>query len=469
MESRLLIVVILGIGIRETFAPFTGHPFDFELWIRLGYYVSKGHDPYVVTAPVPNLSFPGAQFMTWIGYPPTWAFFQAAFYDIYSALHVNDRFVYYFIIKQPMIIGDLVCAFLIFKILSNYVGEHQAFRALAFWLLCPLTIIFSSVWGIFDQILLVLVLGSFLLVFETGKSSLLGAFGFALKVLPSIYFPVLALAQKTRPRVALYIVLSITASIALSLGPYLFFRTWSLKALESVGTDVVHKLGPSMNYWIVFGVLQNYGLHIPAAAISMLSYLAYAWAPALILSSLFCWTVIRKAADKQKALFLSGLFVTLIFFLTKSIVNEQYSLYFLVFGVFDYYVFANFFRRRLFHAVWISVLGFLIANNTFLVRFLIPLSLTYRTLDGVLQQGFAGDIRNGILLSTSLLFTAFCFLYARSLFSSMNKLEKLPLVQSKWSRADILSLLLLTVFLVGVGVFITYLYLSYLGITFNLT
>jgi hypothetical protein len=424
LEFRLFVVVLLGLGIREIFAPITGHPFDFELWIRLGYYVSKGHDPYVVTAPVPYLSFPGSQYMTWIGYPPTWAFFQVTLYDLYAALHVNDRFLYYFIVKQPMIIGDLVCAFILFKILSNHVPEERAFRALTFWLLCPLTIIFSSVWGIFDQILLVLVLGSFLLVQETGKSALMGAFGFALKVLPSIYFPILALAQKTGKRFVIFLLLSLGGSILFSLVPYLFFKSWSVAAFESVGTDVVHKLGPSMNYWIVFGVVQNYGFPIPKTVISILGYLAYAWAPVLLMSSLFCWTVMRRAPDRQKALYLSGLLCTLIFFLTKSIVNEQYSLYFLVFGLLDYYIFADVYRKRLFHAIWISVLGFLIANNTFLVRFLTPVSLFYRSLDGTLQVGMAGDIRNAILLATALFFTAFCILYATSIWRQMRLLSK---------------------------------------------
>jgi hypothetical protein len=98
----------------------------------------------------------------------------------------------------------------------------------------------------------------------------------------------------------------------------------------------------------------------------------------------------------------------------------------MAFGLVDYYVWSDLFRRRLFHGIWITVLGFLIANNTYLVRFLIPISMFYRSLDGSLEIGAAGNIRNGILLGTALLFTAFCFLYARSLYYHMKSLEKVP-------------------------------------------
>src|SRR3989442_344140 len=91
-QSSIWLSVIIGLAAREIFAPFTGHPFDFELWIHLGYYVSKGYDPYTVTNPIPGLSFPGAKPIQSIGYPPLWAFFQAGLYTIYSVAGINNRF-----------------------------------------------------------------------------------------------------------------------------------------------------------------------------------------------------------------------------------------------------------------------------------------------------------------------------------------------------------------------------------------
>ena len=60
-SKELLLIFAAGLAIRETIAPFTGHPFDFELWLRLGYYTFLGHDPYTSTNPIPALSFPGAR------------------------------------------------------------------------------------------------------------------------------------------------------------------------------------------------------------------------------------------------------------------------------------------------------------------------------------------------------------------------------------------------------------------------
>jgi hypothetical protein len=54
-KAGILLLLGAGLAIRETFASFTGHPFDFELWLRLGYYTSLGHDPYTATDQISGL------------------------------------------------------------------------------------------------------------------------------------------------------------------------------------------------------------------------------------------------------------------------------------------------------------------------------------------------------------------------------------------------------------------------------
>src|SRR5206468_12504221 len=39
-------LLLLGLLVREAFSFWTGHPYDFELWIRNGYFVSQGATPY---------------------------------------------------------------------------------------------------------------------------------------------------------------------------------------------------------------------------------------------------------------------------------------------------------------------------------------------------------------------------------------------------------------------------------------
>ena len=35
-------LVVMGLLIREAFSFWTGHPFDFEIWLRNAYFVSRG-------------------------------------------------------------------------------------------------------------------------------------------------------------------------------------------------------------------------------------------------------------------------------------------------------------------------------------------------------------------------------------------------------------------------------------------
>jgi len=414
--------------VREILAPFTGHPFDFELWLRIGYYVSRGNDPYSITAPIPGLSFPGAQEMTWIGYPPTWAFFQAGLYKLYSFSGLDNRFIYYFIVKQPMVLADLTDGYLIYRLISDLKSVESGVRAFTFWMLCPFTIIISSVWGMFDQIILVLVLGSIFMVKETQKSALMESFGFLLKVLPLIYFPVMAFVQDSRRKILLYLSVSIGSSIVFALLPYLFFPKWKLSQLISVGVSVANKLGGSMNYWIVLSVYGNYWKISPLIN-NLLSYLAYLWVPAVLLASAFCVKNIRRRENLTRNICLSLLLVTVVFYLTKSIVNEQYLIYFLGLGLVDYYAMESNRRRKLFHAIWLTSLVFLAANNTYFTRFLEPLSTYYGKLDVMFQTGSYAEPRLVIMLVSGLVFSALSFFYFVSLYRDIHKIGNTPRVE----------------------------------------
>lgn len=425
LRLKLTIIILLGIAIREALGPFTGHPFDFELWIRLGYYVARGNDPYTYTSPVPGLSLPGASIMSWIGYPPTWAFFQAGLYSIYVDLGVNNRFVYYFLIKQPMIIADILVGLVLYKIVSSISGRvDYGFKALSFWILCPFTILISSVWGMFDQIILLIVLAAVLLISKTMTSASIAAFGFVLKVIPIIYMPLLAFVQKTKSKTVLYLTIAAGESILFSLLPYAFFRSWNIYSLFGVGMDVTSKIGNSMNYWVV-AYLYYVNFTAPPFVTTFLRVIGLVWIPAILVSTYYSLRYVKSNTknneDIATRILISMLFITLIFFLTKSAISEQFTLYFLGLGVVDYYILGSKERRILFHLMWVSALVFAAANNTYFVRFLRPLSLYYSTVDSFLTQGALGEVRMVMMLSSGIVFTVLCILYARSLFLAMRK------------------------------------------------
>ncbi|MDA4131859.1 MAG: hypothetical protein OK454_01860, partial [Thaumarchaeota archaeon] len=152
--TKPVIVILVGLLVREAFSFWTGHPFDFELWVRTGYWVAHGVSPYGVLGPVPGLTFaypfsPNGE--STIGYLTFWPLLLGAIYQLYAAVGGGDRFVYYFLLKQPTIIGDVLLGYCISRCVKS-VRPELANKVLAMWLLSPFTIIISGVWGMFDSL-----------------------------------------------------------------------------------------------------------------------------------------------------------------------------------------------------------------------------------------------------------------------------------------------------------------------------
>ena len=232
----------------------------------------------------------------------------------------------------------------------------------------------------FDQIILALALISVLFVFETKKSALVEALGFLLKVIPLIYLPLLAFSQKSRKKIMEYLLVAIGAGVFFSLAPYLLLTSWNVNSLIGVGVDVSGKIADSMSPWTFLNAFTQ-SRSLSAGQITEVRLLGYIWVPAVLAGSYFCVRFVRCSLDDilatRKNLLISFLFITLIFFITKTTVNEQYVIYFLGFGLIDYFVFNSNTRRRLFHGIWISSLAFLVANYSLLIRFFEPLSTSY--------------------------------------------------------------------------------------------
>ena len=407
--GRLLLV---GLGLREIFSFWTAHPFDFEIWVRLGYYVSKGGDPYASTAPVAGLSIPGTGVLPSIAYPPLWAFMQAMVYDLYSLIGYSNRFFYYFLLKQETIIPDVIVGYLIYRLIAEHGSVQDAKKALAFWMLCPFVIVISAVWGMFDQLTLMVVLVAILLARRAVASSVAESVAIFLKAIPVIFLPPLAWSQRSTGRRLAYLVLALALAAVLTLAPYLYFRSWSLPSILGAGTSAVSVPANSLNYWVIAYVLYGYSL-LPSYADTLVNVMGYAWVVALVLAYFFC---LRKTGEiTLQYLVLALQFSTIVFFLTRIGVAEQYVIYFLGFGILEKYLVGGD-RWKLFTGVWVSAMGFLLANNTYMVRFLSPLSLDFTNLDVTLSSGVLGELRYSLMILTALSFTLFCIFYLKSLY-----------------------------------------------------
>ena len=88
-------------------------------------------NPYGKLAYVPGLSFAPYGTMGSISYPPFSAFIFAIIFRIYSLLGEPSRFLYYFMLKQPMVFADVGAAAVLAKIILLSGDAGSARRAVS--------------------------------------------------------------------------------------------------------------------------------------------------------------------------------------------------------------------------------------------------------------------------------------------------------------------------------------------------
>ena len=147
------ILLALGLLTRFALSFWTGHPWDFEVFIRVGYHVAHGASlfqskNYYVT----GLGQPIFPHVTGLGYLPAWGLYTAFAYTVYQSFPLSP-FLYYFILKLPLILGDLATTYIIFLLTLNFTHDiEKAKRNSLIFFLCPFVIFISSIWGMFDAI-----------------------------------------------------------------------------------------------------------------------------------------------------------------------------------------------------------------------------------------------------------------------------------------------------------------------------
>jgi len=356
-------LLLLGLLVREMFSFWTGHPYDLEVWLRNAYFVSHGANPYAAfMPPVPGLSFaylndalPG------VGYLPPWPLIVASLYRLYSIVPGVSRFVLYFLLKQPPILGDVLLGLLIYRALLAWGGKSEvALRGLRFWMFFPYAILISAIWGQFDAIVAALIV-MFLLSNRSVPGYTFVGLGILLKWLPLIYVPFFGLLERGKRKVLLGLPISIppvvTAVILAAMG-------WDTPGITAMSQSVSHGGGGGMTF---VSLLQAPAIVPIFSAINgFYLVMGYLWIPGCILAG---WIAYRRfGGDSPEALTQSVLLITTIFFLTRWGVNEQYLIYFLPLFYIDLVLWHPG-RRSVFLLTWGLALAFLLVNNDLLIRF----------------------------------------------------------------------------------------------------
>jgi hypothetical protein len=349
--------LFVGLVIREVLSFWTGHTYDFEIWVRLGFYMQHLGNPYTTLPYVQGLSFAPYPLTGSISYPPLSAFIFAGIYKLYLSTGSTSRFLYYFLLKQPMVISDLAVGLFLARIARHSLGDEPARRIFKIWMLFPYAIIVSSVWGALDPIALFLVLAC-VFYFQKGRmiaSGIMLGLAIYLKTLPVIALPVLLMQPRSGLREGLQL-----SSLSLLI-PFLG------TVVPAVGLGWgFNGLSNNLSYQVVipaYGALSAFGplglLPIPSWGRSVTGLI---WLPALLLAYFY--------VDKRRFGLIEGLMTAfLVFSVSRPFLPEQWAIYPLAFLLLSRSSIGNF--------VGLAITGFLglVANNTLLVRFFSPISL----------------------------------------------------------------------------------------------
>ena len=349
--------LLIGLVIREALSFWTGHSYDFEIWVRLGFYMKQLGNPYTTLPYVQGLSFAPYPLTGSISYPPLSAFIFASIYKLYLSTGVTSRFLYYFLLKQPMVLSDLAAGLFLARIALRSLGDESARRIFKIWMLFPYAIIVSSVWGALDPIALFLILAS-VYYFQQGRMIVSGiTLGLAiyLKTLPVIALPVLLMQPRSGIRDGLQL-----SSLSLLI-PFL----GTIVPAVGLGWGFTG-LFNNLSYQVVipaYGALSAFGplglLPVPSWVRSVTGLI---WLPALLLAYFYI--------DKRRFGLIEGLMTAfLVFSVSRPFLPEQWAIYPLAFLLLTRNSIGNF--------VGLAIAGFsgLVANNTLLVKFFSPVTV----------------------------------------------------------------------------------------------
>jgi uncharacterized membrane protein len=338
-------LILAGLLVRLSLCFWTGHPWDFEVFIRVGYYVANGSSLFGIF-PLESyhnkgLGQPIFPYVTGLGYLPAWGLYTAFAYKIYSFFPVSP-FFYYFMLKLAPILGDLASTYLIYSLTLIVTDDVQKARlsSLTFFL-CPFVIFISSVWGMFDSIPLAFTFASALLLLADKPcwSGFFLGMGIYIKIVPIIYLPIhlLYLNSKRGMKEALtHMLTALAVPFILTMVPLIYFGWETSKAAITIFSQT-QKTGEVLTYWNLGALLnalfpQNFSADTLNEIFSF-PLVRYLWILGLIVGYLL-YHKLQKALPNDFSGFYSldsllkgYLFATIGFLLTKTFIPEQFVIY----------------------------------------------------------------------------------------------------------------------------------------------
>ena len=394
MKTRALLVA--AILVREAFSFWTGHPFDFEIWVRTGYAVANGMSPYLPMPYVDGLSFardfggPGLDPL--IGYLPFWPALLGGLYKVYVLLGSPTRFLYYFLLKQPAIICDVLLAYYLYRFVEKR-GSNLSSFALKLWLFSPLNIVLSAIWGMWDAIPMLLLV--FALSARPGayRGVWSGLATFA-KSIPIIYAIPMARGPKPLRNLALALGIPVFASLAI-----VWLSGWQIASFQIAVQSTLARGGSSLSLWETAYYLNSLGL-LSNSVLSVFQMTGYVWIPAVAIATILAYRWF--GFETERGMIQTLLVITLTFLMLRGVVNEQYSLYLFALAVIDIALWSPQ-RRRLLLVGIAAVVLFNATNVVLFIRYVTPIVPQALAIEANLVAN-VNAVRNGLLFLEAVVF-----------------------------------------------------------------
>lgn len=395
-----LAVLLAGLAVREAFSFWTGHPFDFESWVRTGAVVAQGRNPYsAFWPPVPGVSFAYlSSNLTSAAYLPAWPLLLGGLYRAWEAVGAGNRFVLYFLLKQPGILADVATAYLLYRLTERFTGSATSAQAvLVFWSFFPYAIVITAVWGQFDSLVVVLLL-ALLYARDPIERTVVDGVGILVKWVTVIFLPLELFRDRGWRRFAFLVALVLPLGVTLAV---FLLEGWTLPGLGSQGLASVslsQSAGGGMGMsWVYFVTLPSVRSVLGVLG-GLYGYGPYLWVPTAILSG--WWAARWLGHGDRRSELRAMLFVLVAFLLVRWGLYEQYLLYPFALLALDVAAFAPG-RRPLF--AWFVAFGTadLLVNNDFGYRFVAPVvagvATTTARWDASAVYGLGRAVALGIL------------------------------------------------------------------------
>jgi hypothetical protein len=334
-----------------------------------GYEVSSGLNPYLphVISGVFSGPYISGAFSS-IGDPPLWPLLLGVIYKLSYNITPNI-FLYNFAIKIPVIVTNIGLAYIIKNILRKQGASEKTIKfAWLFLLFNPFTLLTTTAWGQFDNLIALLCVGSLYLLSKNMVKK--GAVLLSLSVvLKPICFPLLGLPlffspKKDWPKILQYVVISVVIIIILWILP--FYMLGGTAPFSSNQAAVYFMRAGGMTPFTLVELFQD-KVTLPSG----LGFLGYIWLPAVLFGY---YLVYRDPPKTFNELTQKAIGVLLIFFLTFSWVSEPYINVVIVLALLALpFTKVNF---RNFHFLWVIPLIFMVfSTNFFQLFFLVSPSI----------------------------------------------------------------------------------------------